>query len=156
MIRDVAETLRAFDEHLSFRIVGSALNISTQEAPRPGDVFAFPPQPPGAGGGVGGGVQTVPQALRIGGNIQQANLITKVPPVYPPLAKAAHVEGTVRFEVTIGREGAVQNMQLLSGPPLLVQAALEGVQQWVYKPTLLNGNPVPVVTTVDINFTLAQ
>ena len=154
MIRGVAETQHAFDEHLSFRIVGSALNISTPEAPRAVGMFA--PPPPGAGGGVGGGVQTDPQALHIGGNIQQANLITKVPPVYPPLAKAAHVEGIVGFEVTIGQDGTVQNVQLISGPPLLVQAAMEGVQQWVYKPTLLNGSPVPVVTTVDVNFTLAQ
>jgi TonB family protein len=143
MIRGVAETLHAFDEHLAFRIVGSTLNIST-------------PEVPGTGGGVRGGVQTIPQTLRIGGNIQQANLITKVPPIYPPLAKAAHVEGTVRFEVTIGRDGTVQNVQLISGPPLLVQAAMEGVQQWVYKPTLLNGSPVPVITNVDVNFTLTQ
>jgi TonB family protein len=154
MIRQVAETLRAFDEHLSFRIVGNALNISTPEAPRA--VAPSAPAPPGAGGGVGGGVQTVPQALHIGGNIQQVNLLTKVMPVYPPLAKAAHVEGTVSFEATIGPDGAIQNLQVVSGPPLLVQAAIEGVRQWVYKPTLLNGNPVSVITTIDVNFTLAQ
>ena len=149
-IREVAGTLHAFDEHLTFRIIGSALDISTPEAPRAAGLIEYEPLRSASG------VQTFPRALHIGGNIQQANLITKAPPVYPPLAKAAHVEGTVRFEVTIGGDGIVQNVQLVSGPPLLLQAALEGVQQWVYKPTLLNGNPVPVVTTVDVNFTLAQ
>lgn len=98
-----------------------------------------------------------PQAIHIGGEIQKANLLSQGPhPVYPPLAKAAHVQGTVSFEATIGKDGTVRNLQLISGPPLLVQAALQSVQQWVYKPTLLNGSPVTVITNIDVNFTLAE
>jgi protein TonB len=66
------------------------------------------------------------------------------------------VQGTVKFQATISKEGNIQNLQLLSGPPLLVQAAMAAVQQWQYKPTLLNGEPVEVITTIDVNFTLSQ
>jgi protein TonB len=62
----------------------------------------------------------------------------------------------VRFTVTIGKDGRVQNMTLVSGDPVLAQAAKDAVQQWVYKPTLLNGDPVEVTTQVDVNFTLSQ
>lgn len=98
----------------------------------------------------------VPSPVRIGAAVQQANLINKVAPVYPPLAKAAHVQGSVEFQATIGTDGAVKNLQLLSGPPLLVRAAMDAAKQWTYKPTLLNGSPVDVITTIDINFTLDQ
>lgn len=108
-----------------------------------------PPPPPGTGG-------STPQRIRIGGNVQAANLIRKVDPVYPPLAKQARVQGTVRYSVIIGKDGQVLNIQLISGHPLLVAAAEEAVKQWVYKPTLLNGQPVEVLTTVDVNFTLSE
>jgi protein TonB len=86
--------------------------------------------------------------------VQAANLIHKVDPVYPPLAYQARIQGTVRFTVIIGRDGRIQNLQLLSGHPLLVEAARQAVSQWEYRPTLLNGSPVEVVTQVDVNFTL--
>jgi protein TonB len=94
--------------------------------------------------------------VRVGGNVQQANLIKQPKPSYPPLAKAARVQGTVKFQATISKDGTIQNLQLISGPPLLVQSAMQAVQQWVYKPTLLNGEPVEVITTIDVNFTLSQ
>jgi len=97
-----------------------------------------------------------PQRIRVGGNVQAANLIRKVTPVYPPLAKQARVQGTVRFTAIIGKDGTIQNLQLVSGHPLLVAAAQEAVKQWQYKPTLLNGEPVEVVTQIDVNFTLSQ
>jgi protein TonB len=62
----------------------------------------------------------------------------------------------VQLSVRIGADGAVQDVQLISGHPLLVQAAMDAVKQWVYQPTLLNGNPVDVITEVDVNFTLSQ
>ena len=93
---------------------------------------------------------------RIGGNVQAANLIRQVKPQYPPLAKAARVQGTVKFEAIIAKDGTIQNLKMISGPPLLVQAAMQAVQQWQYKPTLLNGEPVEVITTIDVNFTLSQ
>jgi periplasmic protein TonB len=72
------------------------------------------------------------------------------------LAKQARIQGTVRFNAVIGRDGTIQNLTLASGHPLLVPAATEAVRQWVYQPTLLNGEPVEVVTQIDVNFTLSQ
>jgi len=97
-----------------------------------------------------------PQRIRVGGNVQAANLIRKVIPVYPALAKQARIQGTVKFQAIIGKDGTIQNLQLVSGHPLLVANAQQAVSQWIYKPTLLNGEPVEVVTTIDVNFTLSQ
>jgi TonB family protein len=94
--------------------------------------------------------------IRVDANVQRDNLIRSVDPVYPPLALQARIQGTVRFTAIMGRDGRIQNLQLVSGHPLLVQAARTAVNQWEYRPTLLNGEPVEVVTQVDVNFTLAQ
>jgi periplasmic protein TonB len=96
-----------------------------------------------------------PSRIRVGGNVQQASLVRQARPVYPPLAKQARIQGTVRFEAVIAKDGTIQNLRVVSGHPLLVQAATDAVKQWVYKPTLLNGEAVEVVTTIDVNFTLA-
>jgi protein TonB len=96
------------------------------------------------------------QRIKVGGNVIQANLIKKVMPVYPPLAKQARISGTVHFTAIIGRDGTIQNLQLISGHPLLVPAAREAVIQWVYRPTMLNGEPVEVITQIDVNFTLSN
>jgi len=84
--------------------------------------------------------------------VQNVALVSKVDPVYPPLAQQAHISGTVRFAITIAKVGTVENVQLISGHPLLVAAATDAVKQYVYKPTLLNGNPIEVLTQVDVNF----
>jgi TonB family protein len=97
-----------------------------------------------------------PERIRVGNMVQERNLITQVDPLYPPLAMQARIQGLVRFNVVIGKDGRVANMQLVSGHPLLVAAAQNAVRQWVYKPTLLNGEPVEVVTQVDVNFALSQ
>ena len=94
------------------------------------------------------------KSIRVGANVQQANLVSQEKPVYPPLAKAARVQGTVRFDATIGPDGTVQNLHVIEGPPLLVQAAMEAVQKWVYKPTLLNQKPVEVDAPITVNFRL--
>ncbi len=96
------------------------------------------------------------QRIRVGGNVQQANLIKQPKPAYPPLAKQARIQGTVRFNAIIGKDGTIQNLQLVSGHPLLVPSAQEAVRQWVYRPTLLNGEPVEVQTQIDVNFTLSN
>ncbi len=98
----------------------------------------------------------VPQAIRVGGNVQAANLIRKITPNYPPEAKAAHIEGKVRFTATIGQDGSITKLEVVSGDPTLVPAAQEAVKQWVYKPTLVNGQPVEVITQIDVNFTLLR
>ena len=97
-----------------------------------------------------------PQRIRVGGNVQSAKLIRGPKPVYPPLAKQARIQGTVRLNAIIGKDGTIQNLTAASGHPLLVPAAMDAVKQWLYQPTLLNGEPVEVVTVIDVNFTLSQ
>jgi protein TonB len=101
-------------------------------------------------------VETRSGPLKVGGQVQAANLLKKITPAYPALAKSARIQGTVRFTAIIGKDGTIQNLQLVSGHPMLVQSATEAVKQWVYKPTLLNGEPVEVITQIDVNFTLSQ
>ena len=120
-----------------------SLRISVTSAPAL--AVAPPPPPPGP-----------PQSRMIGSDVMAANKIQTVIPVYPPLAKSARIQGVVKFVVTVGADGSVQDAQLVSGHPLLVQAAKDAVTQWIYKPTLLNGEPIAVQTTVDVNFTLSQ
>jgi protein TonB len=93
--------------------------------------------------------------IPVGGDVQMAKLLRKVIPVYPPLARSARIAGVVHLIGTIARDGTIQHLQLVSGHPLLARAAMEAVQQWVYKPTLLNGNPVEVIAPIEVNFTLA-
>jgi TonB family protein len=135
-MRSVGRVVRAFDDDLvtSTRPAEGILRISL--APRE---------------------QTAPPTrIRVGGNVQQAKLLVKVNPVYPPLAKSAGIEGVVRLQATLGKDGAVENLTLLEGHPLLAAAAMDAVRQWQYQTTLLNGDPVEVLTQVDINFTLAK
>jgi protein TonB len=79
-----------------------------------------------------------------------------VTPAYPSLAKTARIQGHVLLAVIIGTNGSVQEVKLVSGHPLLAAAAMDAVKQWTYKPLLLNGQPVEVETTVDVNFTLME
>jgi TonB family protein len=97
-----------------------------------------------------------PEGLRINvnGNVQSAKLIRGADPVYPPLALQARIQGVVKLRVTIAKDGTVQNIMVLSGHPLLVPAALDAVKQWVYQPTLLNGEPTAVVTELEVPFRL--
>lgn len=111
--------------------------------------IAAPPPPPK--------VEAKPaavQRLRVGGNVQSAKLINGPKPAYPPLARQARIAGVVRFNAIIGTDGKIQNLTLVTGHPLLVPAAQAAVSQWVYQPTTLNGEPVEVATTIDVNFTL--
>jgi protein TonB len=97
----------------------------------------------------------VPAApISVPSDVQAAKLIRKVIPVYPQMARVTRTQGTVRITGTIGKDGAIARLQLVSGHPLLVQAALEAVKQWTYQPTLLNGQPVEVITTIDVMFRL--
>ncbi len=94
--------------------------------------------------------------LRVSTSVQAALLIFGPKPAYPPLAKAARVQGTVRLQAIIGTDGNIRNLRLMSGPPLLVKSALDAVQRWRYRATVLNGTPVEVSTEVEVNFTLTQ
>jgi protein TonB len=97
-----------------------------------------------------------PQRIRVGGQVQAAKLIRQPKPIYPPLAKQARISGHVLLNAIIGKDGTIQNLTVASGHPLLIPAALEAVKQWVYQPTLLNNDPVEVVTQIDVNFTLSN
>ena len=92
--------------------------------------------------------------MRVGGNIAAPKKLKDVPPVYPPLALQARVQGVVIIEATIGGDGAVSNARVLRSIPLLDAAALDAVRQWEFAPTLLNGVAVPVIMTVTVNFSL--
>jgi len=83
------------------------------------------------------------------------NILTKVSPIYPPDAKAAHISGSVVLHAIIGKDGVVEKLDLVSGPSELVGSAMDAVRQWTYKPYLLNGQPTEVETTITINYNLA-
>jgi protein TonB len=89
-------------------------------------------------------------------HIEASQLIHKVQPAYPIIAKQTHVQGTVVFTAVISKAGTIENLQLVSGHPLLVAAAREAILQWRYKPTLLSGEPVEVMTNITVNFTLNE
>jgi TonB family protein len=137
-----------------------ALSPSPPPPPPPPPPSVLPRQlvnpPPGAPPAAPPPATATTQQIRVGGNVQAANLIRKVDPVYPALAKQARIQGTVRFQVVIGTDGAVRSVQLISGHPLLVDAAKDAVRQWVYRPVLLTGTPVEVITTIDVNFALSS
>lgn len=113
----------------------------------------------GVPGGVVGGLPGAPpppqQAVRVGGTIKEPTKIHHVSPVYPDIAKQARVQGIVILECMISPQGKVTDVKVLRGIPLLDQAAIDAVKQWVYTPTLLNGVPVPVIMTVTVNFKLS-
>ena len=121
----------------------------------------------GSSGGVLGGIiggagnappppKVTPRRVTVGGNVQAARLVNRVQPLYPPLARQTRISGTVKLHAIIGKNGAVEQLQVVSGHPLLVQSALDAVRQWRYQPTLLNGDPVEVDTEIDVIFSLAQ
>jgi protein TonB len=92
--------------------------------------------------------------VRVGGDIKQPTKVKHVPPVYPAIAKAARVSGTVFIEAIITKDGTVRDAKVTRSAGMLDAAALDAVQQWTYTPTLLNGQPVEVIMTVTVNFTL--
>lgn len=143
--------------------------IKEEEAPDMGSVGVAGGVPGGVPGGSMGGViggviggaappppKPMQSRIRQGGNVQAALLVNKVQPMYPPLARQTRISGTVRLHAIIAKDGSVQSLSVESGHPLLIQAALDAVRQWRYKPTLLNGEPVEVETTIDVIFSLAQ
>jgi TonB family protein len=100
-------------------------------------------------------LMAAPQRERVSQSVSAGLLVLKVNPTYPPLARQAHIGGTVVLQAEISKTGDIQNLQLISGHPMLAPAAIEAVKQWKYKPYLLNGEPVDVETTIQVNFTLS-
>jgi len=145
--------------------------IKEDEAPPPvmastGVVGGVPGGVPGGSmGGVIGSVLSstptvapkiaTPQRVRVSSGVVSGLLLRKVQPNYPPLARQARIQGKVLLQAQISKDGSIENLQLISGHPMLAPAAIEAVKQWKYKPYLLNGEPVEVDTQVEVNFTLA-
>jgi protein TonB len=96
----------------------------------------------------------MPMRLKVGGNVQSAKCVACEPPAYPKLAIVARIQGTVRMHAIIGRGGKIEDLSVISGPPMLITAAMTAVQNWRYAPTLLNGVPVEVDTIIDVHFNL--
>ena len=116
--------------------------IARPQAPKP--PTDKPPQP----------VSTGP--LKVSSGVQEAKILRRVIPPYPPLALSMRISGVVHLVGIIAKDGTIRNLQLISGHPLLAKAAIEAVRQWVYKPTLLSGEPVEVIAPIDVNVTLSQ
>jgi periplasmic protein TonB len=94
--------------------------------------------------------------VRVGGRIREPKLVHRVEPTYPILARQTHMQGTVLIEAVIDEHGNVVEMNVVSGPPLLIQAAVSAVSQWRYEPTYLNDEPVSVAMSVSVTFQLSQ
>jgi protein TonB len=129
---------------------GGVLGSILDSAPRA--VAVLPPPPPAPKKEEK--KEVAPTRLRVGGNVQAGLILHKIAPIYPQLAKQARIQGTVVLSAMISKEGAIENLLVESGNPLLTQAALDAVKQWTYRPYLLNGEPVAVSTEIEVIFRL--
>jgi protein TonB len=142
-----------------------------EPAPTSGVVGGVPGGIPGGQlGGVIGGIlnsaasvamvpklaSAVPLRIRVSQGVTKGQLIEKIEPKYPPLARSARIQGEVVLAAVISKTGEIQNLELVSGPPILVPAALDAVRQWRYRPFLLNGVPAEVETVVTVTFRIAM
>jgi hypothetical protein len=97
-----------------------------------------------------------PLTIRVGGNVQLANLTRRVAPAYPPAAREAGIQGTVQMTALLGLDGKVLFLHADDGPSELVPASVDAVRQWEYKPSLLSGRPCYVITRIDVSYTLSE
>ena len=94
--------------------------------------------------------------MRVSMGVSEGLLLERMNPSYPEIARRLHIGGTIALGATISKSGRIEDLRVLSGHPLLREAAIEAVKNWRYRPYLLNGQPVEVETTIEIHFTLAQ
>lgn len=106
------------------------------------------------GAGIAGSNPAGPQALHVPLNVQQARLVSEKMPVYPDEAKRAHIQGTVVLRAIIAKDGTVRDLDVIEGQCALTESAITAVRSWRYKPTIINGEPVEVDTTINVVFTL--
>ena len=121
--------------------IGSSTSLSNLEGPKAASVKPNVVKP-------------VEMPVIVGGAVQSAKLLKQIVPAYPPTARQLRISGTVHLLGIIAKDGTIQRLQVLSGHPLLRQAALDAVSQWIYRPTILNGQPVEVEAPIDVIFTL--
>jgi TonB family protein len=142
----IAAAAKQYDEHLSVSIGWNSSGEATLQISAPGLL---------AGPTVSASAPPADwQGIRVGGNVQMANIVNKVAPEYPAIARQARIQDHVILDARIGPDGTMQDLRVVSGHPLLRQAALDAAKQWTFKPTLLNGQPVGVITQLDVNFVL--
>jgi len=98
----------------------------------------------------------IPRSVSISSGVIEGYILRRTTPIYPPIARTVGVSGTVTLAATISKDGSIENLRVLSGHPMLRQAALDAVQQWRYRPYLLNGQPVDVETTINVVFNLGS
>jgi periplasmic protein TonB len=123
--------------------------ILAANAPPPPAIAPPPPPPPPP---APPSKLTPVEPVRVGGMVKEPKVLKMVPPVYPPLASRARVSGTVILEATLTAQGSVEEIKVVSGHPLLIEAAINCVKQWQYEPTYLNGVPVPIILTAKVHF----
>jgi len=126
--------------------IGVISNAPLAEAPPPPKIAAPAAPPPPA----------APRQIQVGGDVQAALLVVQTPPVYPIAARQGRIQGTVKLMAIIGTDGKIKNLTIISGHPLLVQAALNAVRHWVYRATVLDGVPVEVNTDIEVRFGLTS
>jgi TonB family protein len=153
--QNVMRIVKGFDEHLSLTAMTTGSSEVTVRIMVPGSARPMAATMPAVSTGADASA-TPPATIRVGGSVQQTKLVSQPRPVYPLEAKQARIQGVVQLTATIGKDGTVRNLEVIQGHPLLIPAALDAVRQWVYQPTLLNGQPVEVQTDIDVNFTLSQ
>jgi len=145
------------------------IKIVKEEAPPPAAGFGVAGMEGSGSGGVMGGVlgglgtgpapvvkAAPPKKVAVSSGVMAGNRIGGEMPQYPAIAKAARIQGTVVLQATISKNGTIENLRVVSGPPMLQSAAMQAVQGWRYKPYLLNGEPVEVETQVNVVFSLGS
>ena len=141
--------------------VGCGVSASFERASMPSNAFGVAGME-GLGGTQGSShlpnniTMAAPRKVNISPGVAQGMLLKKVAPGYPLIAKAAGVQGTVVLQATISKTGEITDLQVVSGPPLLLSSALDAVKQWQYRPYLLNGEAVQVLTTINVIFALGN
>lgn len=144
VMEKTTSTVKEFDEHMTVFATPVGTNEAVIQIMAPNAAAVVPDGP------------MPPSRINVGGNVAATKLVTQIRPVYPPAAKEQRIQGVVRLQAVIAKDGTVQSLEVVSGHPLLVPSALEAVKQWVYQTTLLNGQPVEVQTMIDVNYTLSQ
>ncbi len=133
-----------------------AMLLCSGGALRAQDAPSAPPPPPDAPEAPPATKPSTTQRVRVGGNVQAAKMIHQVQPIYPQIALTAHVQGTVILQAIVAKDGTILEVHYVSGPALVMRSAMDAVRQWRYAPTLLNGEPVEVDTTVSVVFALGD
>ena len=129
------------------RLASSGVNFGNRPVDIAGPGLVPPPTPPPP-------PVINARPFRTGGEVQAAKLLFELRPLYPEIAKRTRTQGAVVLEAVINIDGSIESLRVISGNPLLTQAALDAVKQWKYRPTMLNGEPTEVITTVTVTFTL--